>query len=488
MRNKIEIAKRMQAGGITGASFATVDSQSKVTPYPEGSITDQDLQLEVQEDTVFQCASLSKPVFAYLVLKLIEANKTKSTEEEWVGKFKTKFDLDTPLYQVFKDKGTILEGDNNPFLKQFSDQEQAKKITAKMVLSHTTGLPIVGKPPYPLQFEPGKHYAYSGPGIECLQKAIEELTGPDTDLELLAQEHVFGKQALDLPHSTYGSEPSAANSLKTTAKEYAKFIAAWINDDKLNYAFNAVTPADSMENDYLPNPKSIGRLVKSIEMENSDRIRVAWGLGIGLVKDMQGKVIGAYHTGDMGNDKVQWRSGFGAIIDPESKRCVGASVYLTKSPNGHMLAEQVLPDILKPALNYFFPTYGFARNAKELDGTNFFGMNPKLLIPELKESAYKTKVLSQNFEQAFQLTDNSSEIPKSEEDFTESGSTKRMLMQMLNPLSPRQEPSLEKIKSQEQEESVDKPVHEVEKIEEDQMQEEHKFNPTPFSISYDPYK
>lgn len=51
-----------------------------------------------------------------------------------------------------------------------------------------------------------------------------------------------------MPHSTYGSEPSAPNSLKTTAEEYAKFITAWINDDKLNYAFNPVKPADSMKN------------------------------------------------------------------------------------------------------------------------------------------------------------------------------------------------------------------------------------------------
>src|SRR5690242_12714881 len=124
MRNKIEIEQRMKTGGITGASFAIDDSQGEVTPYPVGNITGQDSQLEVKEDTVFQCASLSKPVFAYLVLKLIETNKIKFTEEGWIGKFKTDLNLRTPLYTIFKDKeGNILEGDNNPFLKLFSDQE-----------------------------------------------------------------------------------------------------------------------------------------------------------------------------------------------------------------------------------------------------------------------------------------------------------------------------------------------------------------------------
>ena len=110
MKNKFEITERMKAVGITSASFATVDSQGHITPDPV-NIADQNLQPEVTKDTVFQCASLSKPVFAYLVLKLIETNKTKSSEEDWVGKFKTDFNLKTPLYTVFKDKGSLSRND-----------------------------------------------------------------------------------------------------------------------------------------------------------------------------------------------------------------------------------------------------------------------------------------------------------------------------------------------------------------------------------------
>ena len=94
-----------------------------------------------------------------------------------------------------------------------------------------------------------------------------------------------------------------------------------------------------MMNDFLPNPKSIGSLVENINVTDSDRNHVGWGLGIGLVKNDKNDVIGAYHTGDMGNETDQWRAGFGVIIDPESGRCIEASVYLTKSSNGHILAE-----------------------------------------------------------------------------------------------------------------------------------------------------
>jgi CubicO group peptidase (beta-lactamase class C family) len=468
MKNKLEAI--MKAGGIISASFATVDSQGHVTPDPV-NIGGPNLQFEVTKDTVFQCASLSKPVFAYLVLKLIDINKTKPSEKDWVGKFKTDFNLKTPLYTLFKKNDVVLEGDNSPFLKLFSDQEQAKLLTAEMVLSHTTGLPIVSEPPYQFQFEPGTHYAYSGPGIGCLQVAIDELTG--ANLETLAREHVFG--ALPMPNSTYGPERVAANSLKTTAEAYAKFIMAWINDDKLNYAFNPVAPADSMKNDYLPNPKSVGRLVEGIDIKDEDRDLVAWGLGIGLVKNKQGQVIGIYHTGDSGEDGVEWRAGFGAVIDPQSKRCIEAVVYLTKSPNGHILAEQCLPGKLKPALDYFFPTYGFARNAEELDGTNFHGMNPKTLKSGLKEIAYQTKVPTPDFKQDLQPLENPSNA--AEECAESTDSTTKMFHQMhVKPRSPRPEPPQEK------------EVCSVTLVQEVDKTEEQKFNPTPLSTSYDPYK
>ncbi|WP_156812447.1 serine hydrolase [Legionella tunisiensis] len=298
------------------------------------------------------------------------------------------------MYTLFRDKdGNIIPDDENPFLKRFlpNQKDQAKLLTAEMVLSHRTGLHIKDGEPFKFQFPPGKHYAYSGPGIDCLQGAIEELTG--TDLETLAQEYVFGSRALKMPNSSYGPKPTAANSLRTTAEEYAKFITAWINDDKLNYAFRPVEPIYSMSNDFFP--YSDDKLVEKIRVSEVDREQVTWGLGIGLVKNERGQIIGTYHTGDM--DKA--RAGFGAEINPQTQRCLTTSVYFANSHNGHILAEQFLPPTLEPALNYFFPTYGFARNIKELDGTDFHGVNPKILNPELKEMAYKTQSATHNEEQ-----------------------------------------------------------------------------------------
>ncbi|HHF7346010.1 TPA: serine hydrolase domain-containing protein [Legionella feeleii] len=385
----------MRSSKIMGAAVAACRNGGIFTmPIGETLGTEASSPTPVRPGTVFEAASLSKPVFAYLVLKLIEMNKINRERPEFLGKFKTEFDLKTPLYTLFRDtEGQIIPDDENPFLKRFlpNQNDQAKLLSAEMVLSHRTGLHITDEEPFKFQFPPGKYYAYSGPGIDCLQGAIKELTG--VDLETLAQEYVFGPRALNMPNSSYGPKPVAANSLRTTAEEYAKFITAWINDDQLNYAFRPIEPIYSMINDFFP--YSEDKLVEKVRVSESDREQVTWGLGIGLVKNSQGQIIGAYHTGDM--DKA--RAGFGAEINPQTQRCIATTVYFANTHNGHLLAEHVLPSTLEPALNYFFPTYGFARNVEELDGTDFHGLNPKILNPELKERAYKTRSALQNEEQ-----------------------------------------------------------------------------------------
>lgn len=382
--DKRAIISLMKEAHILGGSFVKIDAEGDIETLQVG-ITAKNSNTKIKEDTPLPCASLSKPVFAYLVLKLVAANKTNSAEPG-LGKFNAEFDLDKPLYTLFRDEhGQTIADDDNPFLKKFhpEHQEHAKKITAKMVLSHTTGLHIIGEEPYKFQFDPGTKYAYSGVGIECLEECIKEVTG--ANLETLAKKHIF--DPLNMTHSTYGAHPVAANSLITTAKEYAHFMREWINDDTLNYAFNPVPPADSMENDFFP--QSEDSPVEAIEVKIEDRKRVAWGMGIGLVKNDEGEVIGAFGTGDMN----QTRAGFGATIDPKSKRCTGVSSYLTNSHNGHMLAEIILPKTCEPALNNF-KIYGFAQNVEQLDGTDLHGLNPTILKPKFKEEAYMTKIPS----------------------------------------------------------------------------------------------
>lgn len=378
--NTHTVQERMRDVKIPGVSIAILQNQT-ISSTPLGQTADLKPSA-VTSETTFGAASLSKPVFAYLVLKLIELNKTEQAQPG-AGKFKYPFDLQTPLYTLFRDQnGEELPDHENPFLKKFdfSEIEFAKKINAELVLSHRTGLQIVDNIPFKFQFDPGSHYAYSGPGIECLQDAIEELT--DTNIGILAQKNIFSPMHLD--HTSYGSEPKAANSLITTAEDYMTFIRTWTNDDSLNYAFRPVRPEYSMHDDYMP--QSDKCLVSEIHLSEQNKARVTWGLGVGLVQDDRGQIIAAYHTGDMD----EWRSGFGIELDSSGHALTG-SVYLSNSHNGHVLAESVLPQTLEPALDYFCATYGFARNPEELDHTDFHGLNPAILKPEIQKIAYETR-------------------------------------------------------------------------------------------------
>jgi len=111
----------------------------------------------VDEDTLFAAASLTKPVFATGVLALVEAGA---------------LDLDRPLIEYVEEP--YLPGD-----------ERAASITARMVLSHTTGFPNWREDgPLFLRWPPGTRWGYSGEGYAYLQRVVEHLTGAPIDRHL----------------------------------------------------------------------------------------------------------------------------------------------------------------------------------------------------------------------------------------------------------------------------------------------------------------
>ncbi|EKD70112.1 MAG: hypothetical protein ACD_46C00633G0005 [uncultured bacterium] len=359
---KEPVKKSMDEAGIPWVSIASLDKDGKIKAGVHSSeVAANDMENQLTPETTFGAASLSKPVFAYLVLKLIEDNKTGKVKKDELGEFKLpsskKFDLDTPLHEVFPD-----------IIKEFpaQDKDKAEKLTARMVLAHTTGLPITHDSrngPIPFQFEPGTQYGYSGPGIACLQKVIEEIT--DSKLELLSQKYIFGKDAFDMPNSGFDknkSVPSSgANSLRTTATDYIKFIQGWLNDPALQDAFKPGQDDLTMKKSFLPEDWGIKDIKGKNTIDDIDRNHVSWGLGLGLQLDDKNKneVVSAYHSGDMGEYRA-W-----VAINVKEKSAI---VFFSNSHNGHILAEKIIPPEIKldHVYNFFFKTYGFARNENEL--------------------------------------------------------------------------------------------------------------------------
>ena len=111
----------------------------------------------VTNRTIFEAASLSKVVFAYAVLKLVDRGV---------------MDLDQPLVRYI-----TLPEIKDKFSADVVEDPRLKKITARMVLSHSCGFPNWRQGELKILFEPGEKFSYSGEGFVFLQRVVEKLTG-----------------------------------------------------------------------------------------------------------------------------------------------------------------------------------------------------------------------------------------------------------------------------------------------------------------------
>lgn len=142
------LPRLLELASVPGLALAVVDGK-RVWRRGFGQAVEETGQ-PVSEETVFEAASLGKPVFAYAVLRLVDAGV---------------LDLDRPLYDYLP----VPDANNT----------RMKRVTARHVLSHTTGLPNWRQQPTVLEpaTDPGKRFNYSGEGYFYLQRVVEVLSG-----------------------------------------------------------------------------------------------------------------------------------------------------------------------------------------------------------------------------------------------------------------------------------------------------------------------
>ena len=237
---------------------------------------------KIDEQTLFEAASLTKPVFAYGVFKLVRDKK---------------IDLDKPLSEYLRE----------PYIKE---DERIHKITSRMVLSHTSGLPNwrpellietdtgieYSKSPGPLkiQFDPGTWFRYSAEGYNYLQHVVENITEQRLDIymrdavldPLAMNASIFiweetKELAVAMPHNEEGQavnewlwrfqKPMAAGTLFTTVTDYARFLSAMLSTK------------ESLHSGSLQN-LSAHDLEKMLEPQIEIGNQLAWSLGWGLEK------------------------------------------------------------------------------------------------------------------------------------------------------------------------------------------------------------
>lgn len=163
------IQESMKKYNIPGATLALIKSGETVWVQAYGS-ADLETGRKMTVDTYVRVQSISKPVTAWGIMKLVEEGQ---------------IDLDTPIVQYIKNW-------------KFPQSEfEENEITARQLLSHTAGLPIgdfynyfspvddlptleesLSKEAVPMM-EPGMAFSYSNTGFNLLELLIEEVTGRD---------------------------------------------------------------------------------------------------------------------------------------------------------------------------------------------------------------------------------------------------------------------------------------------------------------------
>jgi len=313
---EVDLAARlpalMEAAGIPAVSIAVIRDHEIAWSTARGARRVGGDEA-VDENTLFQAASLSKPVVAYTVLRLVDQDV---------------IDLDRPLsgYLAYDD---------------VAHDERAARITARHVLSHRSGFPNWRRGKLTTEFEPGERYQYSGEGFLYLQAVLEDRTGlPLAELvefetfeplgmerssfvwnPVLEANHATGHDDGGVPQrKRKPTEGLAAGTLHTTAREYARFLVALMKGEGLDPETHAAM------------------LREEVRVEGD----VYWGLGVGLQRGAKGTSL--WQWGDDGPFKAYM------IARPEDGTGV---VYFTNSSRGLSIAPQIVGRVMgepQPAL------------------------------------------------------------------------------------------------------------------------------------------
>jgi serine-type D-Ala-D-Ala carboxypeptidase/endopeptidase len=298
--NKIQ--SLVNAGNVHGLAIAIFNNNEPVYKKTFG-YKRIDTRQPIKTSTNIYGASLSKAVFAVLVLKLVEEGV---------------IDLDKPL-QGYLPKPIYEYTPTKKWHDNYSDLKSDtlySRITARMCLDHTTGFPnwrwYEEDRKLRVKFIPGSKYSYSGEGLVYLQVVLEYMLG--RTLEDLMQEKLFKplgmnrssytwQQAFEddycLGHKASGelyekdkdNDARSASTLETTLDDYALFTKAVLS--------NSILKPSSTKEMFKPqirlrSVQQFGPL-SSVDSTTNEAIHLSYGLGWVLLQSPYG--TGAFKEG-----------------------------------------------------------------------------------------------------------------------------------------------------------------------------------------------
>lgn len=270
------IKKQLDSLQISALSIAVIKGDKIV--YSKAIGTKNTKQEPIDKNTIFEAASMTKPMFSYMILQLVKEGVLT---------------LDTPLYQYL------------PY-PDIANDDRYKLITARMVLDHTTGFPNWRENnKLTINFTPGTKFSYSGEGYGYLALVAEHLTGKKIDQ--LVEKYVMKPMSIKNSYLVFNDyidkhlvdgikdnnergrnepyvKPNAAYSLYTEPKEYAKFVIELIKES------------------YIPNSTFQSMIASQVEIHEEDmdpNLKINMGLGVYVQETPYG--LKYSHGGSNGN-------------------------------------------------------------------------------------------------------------------------------------------------------------------------------------------
>ncbi len=271
---KEQIEKKMAEFQVAGISLGLLGS-GRLEKEMYLGYADRERKKKISAATLYEAASLTKPVFAWYVHLL--------------------------------ERQGFLRDDTQP-LRELSDypvcrEKGADEITLMQILTHSCGLENWGEKPLRLLFTPGERFGYSGEGYTCLQRYVEQLRRAGLDRlferEVYPRAHMQNsamrycdtvQEKVAMSYDEEGraqrdryqvreleKEPNAAYTLYTNLRDYSSFLQTLWEDKQM---------LEKMAAPRIP--------------ASDDAQRLYWGAGCGV---WLGRKKMLWHYGDNGNFK-----------------------------------------------------------------------------------------------------------------------------------------------------------------------------------------
>lgn len=262
-------------------------------------------------NTLFNIASLTKPLISMTTLKLV-------SNGQW--------QLDEPLCHYWTDPDVVNDSLNG-------------KLTTRHVLSHQSGLPNWrGHEPngkLSFAFEPGTQWKYSGEGFEYLRKALENKFNAPIERIVdsllfkplgMKDSRFYWDNTMDttLYADRYNAEgkpyeqekwysANASNLVLTTVEDYGKFGVAILKGKYLS---------PEVQNEMIQ---------KQALLKNGNEV----GLGWFLIKNLANGGYVLYHSGSNRGQNTK------IFLLPKSKKGI---IIFTNGENGNKVCEKIISE------------------------------------------------------------------------------------------------------------------------------------------------